>query len=81
MKGSKLIAPAFDYELAAGTGTVSGDFDLEAIPAVLAEGIAQSIGTLAETGLKGIGTFLDGINNIINPSDQVPPMVGMTPIA
>lgn len=52
-----------------------------AIPAVLAEGIAQSIGTLAETGLKGIGTFLDGINNIINPSDQVPPMVGMTPIA
>lgn len=49
-----------------------------AIPAVLAEGIANKIGTLAETGVKGIGTFLDGINNIINPSDQIPPMVGMT---
>lgn len=49
-----------------------------AIPAVLAGAIANKIDVLAETGVKGIGTFLDGINNTINPSDEIPPMVGMT---
>lgn len=47
-----------------------------AIPAVLAGAIANKIDVLAETTVKGIGTFLDGINNIINPREEIPPMVG-----
>lgn len=51
MKGSKLIAPAFDYELAAGTGTVSGDFDLEARPADILS--AEESPTSAEKTIAG----------------------------
>lgn len=50
-EGSKLIAPAFDYELAAGTDTVSGAFDLEARPADILS--AEESPTNAEKTIAG----------------------------
>lgn len=48
-----------------------------AISAILAGLLASQGGSIAESAVKGIGTVLDGMNALINPSADVPPLMGM----
>lgn len=48
------------------------------IPAALAGMLGDQSGQIAEAAVQGLGTLLSGLDSIINPQIQVPPMSGMT---